>query len=103
MELPPPVPEQKKLDQRTLPPPVRQAIVDGHCAYPPLSLREIATICYARFGRRPSPRTIKLVLANGPRPSINARQTRYADIPDPVQRRKAVLELHFEGWNKKSI
>ena len=102
-ELPPPVPEQKKLDQRTLPPPMRQAIVDVHAAYPPLSLREIATICYVRFGRRPSPRTIKLVLANGPKPSINARHTRYADIPNPVQRRKAILELHFEGWNKKSI
>ena len=100
---PPPVPEQKKLDQRTLPPPMRQAIVDVHAAYPPLSLREIATICYARFGRRPSPRTIKLILADGPKPSINARHTRYADIPDPVQRRKAILELHFEGWNKKSI
>ena len=31
------------------------------------------------------------------------RYPHYADIPDPVQRRKAVLRLHFEGWNKKSI
>lgn len=86
----PPVPERKKPDRRTLPPPMRQAIVDVYAAYPPLSLREIATICYARFGRRPSPRTIKLVLADGPKPSINARHTRYADIPEPVQRRKAI-------------
>jgi len=99
----PPVTEQKKHDQRTLPPPMRQAIVDVHTAYPPLSLREIATICYARFGRRPSPRTIKFILADGPTPSINAHHTRYSDIPDPVQRRKVILELHYEGWNKKSI
>jgi putative transposase len=101
---PPTVHVQNKLDQRTLPPPVRQAIVDVHAEYPALSLREIASICYARFGRRPSPRTIKLVLAAGPMPSITVRRyPRYADIPDPVQRRKAILRLHFEGWNKKSI
>lgn len=101
---PPPVPEQKKLDQRTLPPPMRQAIVDVHAEYPALSLREIASICYARFDRRPSPRTIKMVLAAGPKPSITARRyAHYADIPDPVERRKAILRLHFEGWNKKSI
>ena len=101
---PPPVPEQKKLDQRTLAPPVRQAIVDAHAEYPALSLREIASICYARFGRRPTPRTIKVVLATGPEPQITARRyPHYADIPDPVQRRKAILRLHFEGWNKKSI
>jgi transposase InsO family protein len=98
------VPERRRLDQRTLPPPIRQAIVDVHAEYPPLSLREIASICYARFGRRPSPRTIKLVLAAGPKPSSTARRyPRYADIPDPVQRRKTILKLHFEGWNKKSI
>jgi putative transposase len=103
-EPPPPIPEQKKLDQRTLAPPIRQAIVDVHAEYPALSLREIATICYARFGRRPSPRTIKLVLATGPKPSITTRRYPcYTDIPDPVQRRKAILQLHFEGWNKKSI
>ena len=101
---PPPVTEQKKLDQRTLPPPMRQAIVDVHAEYPALSLREIASICYARFDRRPSPRTIKLVLATGPKPSMTtSRYGRYADIPDPVERRKAILRLHFEGWNKKSI
>jgi putative transposase len=101
---PPPIPEQKKLDQRMLPPNVRQAIVDVHAEYPALSLREIASICYARFNRRPSPRTIKMVLATGPKPKITARRyPPYAEIPDPVQRRKAILRLHFEGWNKKSI
>lgn len=98
------MPEQNKLDQRTLPPPIRQAIVDTHAEYPALSLREIASICYARFGRRPSPRTIKLVLATGPKPTITTcRYPRYAEIADPVQRRRAILILPFEGWNKKNI
>lgn len=101
---PPPVPAQNKRDQRLLPPNVRQAIVDVHAEYPALSLREIASICYARFNRRPSPRTIKMVLADGPKPHVKARRyPPYAEIPDPIQRRKAILWLHFEGWNKKSI
>ena len=101
---PPLVPAQNKHDQRLLPPNVRQAIVDVHAEYPALSLREIASICYARFNRRPSPRTIKMVLADGPKPHVKARRyPPYAEIPDPIQRRKAILWLHFEGWNKKSI
>jgi transposase len=45
-----------------------------------------------------------LVLATGPKPTVTTRRyPHYADIPDPVQRRKAILRLHFEGWNKKSI
>jgi putative transposase len=100
----PPIPKQNRLDQRMLPPNVRQAIVDVHAEYAALSLREIAAICYARFHRRPSPRTIKVVLAAGPPPKITRRRyPPYATIPDPVQRRKAILQLHFEGWNKKSI
>jgi putative transposase len=101
---PPPVSQQNQRDGRMLPPNVRQAIVDVHAEYPALSLREIASICYARFNRRPSPRTIKMVLADGPKPQVTTRRyPPYAEIPDPVQRRKAILKLHFEGWNKKSI
>jgi hypothetical protein len=44
--LPPtPPPEIPKQDKRTLPPPMRQAIVDVHAEYPGLSLHEIARIC----------------------------------------------------------
>jgi transposase InsO family protein len=101
---PPPVSKQNQRDQRMLPPNVRQAMVDVHAEYPALSLREMASICYARFNHRPSPRTIKMVLAAGPKPQVTARRyPPYAEIPDPVQRRKAILKLHFEGWNKKSI
>lgn len=81
-----------------------QAIVDVHAEYPALSLREIASICYARFERRPSPRTIKMVLADGPKLQVTARRyPPYADIPEPVQRRKAILKLDFEGGIKRAL
>jgi hypothetical protein len=45
--LPPdPPPAVPKLDKRSLPPPMRQAIVDLKAEYPPFTLHEIATICY---------------------------------------------------------
>jgi hypothetical protein len=65
LEPPPAIP---KLDKRSLPPPMRQAIVDLKAEYPTFTLHEIATICYAQFGRRPSPHTIQLILATGPNP-----------------------------------
>ncbi len=91
-------------DKRTLPPPMRQAIVDLKAEYPPLSLHEIASICYAQFGRRPSPHTIKLILASGPKPSRTTRRyPRFAEMNDPVERRKLIIRLHAEGWTSSSI
>lgn len=67
--LPPvPPPDLPKQDKRTLPPPMRQAIVDAYTEYPELSLHEIASICYVQFDRKPSPHTIKYILATGPSP-----------------------------------
>lgn len=101
-EKPPAVP---KLDNpRTLPPPMRQAIVDWQAECPTLGLRELATLCYVRFGRRPSPNSVKLVLAAGPAPtSTTRRYPPYAQLPDPVQRRLAVIHLHVEGWKVSRI
>lgn len=48
---------------RRLPGEVREAIRALKAEHPALNLREIATICYVRFGRRPSPQTTKRVLA----------------------------------------
>ena len=67
-------PEIPKQDKRTLPPPMRQAIVDAHTEYPELSLHEIARICYVQFNRKPSHHTIQLVLASGPSPSRTTRR-----------------------------
>ncbi len=101
---PTPPPELPKLDKRSLPPPIRQAIVDAHAEYPELSLHEIASICYVQFGRKPSPHTIQYILATGPQPSRTGRRyKRFAEIDNPVERRKTILKLHAEGWTAKNI
>src|SRR5713226_8484619 len=98
---PPPVP---KLDKRTLPPPMRQAIVDLHAEYSEHHVDEIARIIYAQFGRRPSAQTIKLTLANGPRPSRTTRRfSLFSEMTDPRERRLAIIKLHVEGWTPTSI
>jgi hypothetical protein len=61
-----PTKEQLSNHHRLLPPPLRQLIVDLKADHLAFSLREIAQICYAQFGRRLSQPTIKQVLANGP-------------------------------------
>ncbi len=44
---------------RTFPPDMRQLIVDLHAELPTMSWREIADICYIRFGRKPSHHSVK--------------------------------------------
>jgi putative transposase len=101
---PTPPPNLPKLDKRSLPPPLRQAIVDAHAEYPELSLHEIASICYVQFGRKPSPHTIQYILATGPKPERSTRRyKRFAEIDDPVERRRTILKLHSEGWTVKNI
>src|SRR5262249_57822099 len=98
---PPPIP---RLDKRSLPPPMRQEIVDLHAQYPAFRPHELATICFVTFGRRPAPATIKLILAAGPKPSTTERRSaRYADLPEGFERRRVVIPLHAQGWNAKSI
>ncbi len=98
--LPPtPPPEIPKQDKRTLPPPMRQAIVDAHAEYPGLSLHEIARICYVQFNRRLSHHTIQLMLAEGPSPSRTMRRfPRFDEIADPAERRRVFIRLHAECW-----
>lgn len=76
-EPPPPIPKQ---DKRALPPPIRQEIVDLRAEYPAFRPHEIATICFVKFGRRPSPQTIKLILASGPKPLRGRRFKRFAEL-----------------------
>jgi transposase len=99
-----PTKHQETDDHRSLPPPIRQALVDLKAEYPDFSLRELAQISFVRFGRCPSHHTIKQVLADGPQPSITERHyARYADISEPFQRRLAVIKLHTEGWMPTTI
>jgi len=108
-----PLPSLNAEGRRSLPTPMRQAIVDLKGEYPALNLREIATICYVRFGRRPSHHTVQRVLAEGPQPQFAPgssspsgsarRYPPFAEIADPAERRLAIIRLHVEGWNVTSI
>jgi transposase len=91
-------------DRRVLPPAIRQAIVQLKAEYPPFSLRELAAICRRRFRRPVSHHTVKQVLATEPLPVDPPRRFRpYHAIPDPVQRRLAVVHLVRDGWSVRAI
>lgn len=97
---PPPTLER----HQRVPEEIRQAIVELKREHPPLHLREIATICWARFGHRLSHHTVRRILAESPPlPRTSRRLPPYHAIPEAFARRRAVLSLHFEGWNKASI
>lgn len=89
---------------RSLPPDMRQLIVDLRVELPTMSLREIAEICEVRFDRKPSYNSVKLVLASGPPPSLtNRRYPTWDQIASPAERRLAAIRLHSEGWSVASI
>ncbi len=89
---------------RTLPEEIQRAILALKAEYPPLRPHEIATICGVRFRRRPSHHTVRRILAEDPAPTLVGRRfPPYRAIADPTARRAAVLRLHMEGWNIKSI
>src|SRR4051794_35842981 len=90
--------------RRVLPASLRRLIVDLKAEYPALNLSEIANICYVRSGRKPHLATIRNVLDEEPLPLKAFRRfDPYHQIPEPTERRKAVVTLHYEGWADKSI
>ncbi len=89
---------------KTLPEDVRQLIVDLHAEMPTMSWREIAEVCYIRYGRRPDHKNVKRIATSGPPPSLSARRYQpWHQIPDPAERKLAVIRLHSEGWSITSI
>src|SRR5215216_4390195 len=98
------VPPPKVEKHRLLPVEVRQAILDAKREHPPLNVHELTTICWARYGHRPSSHTVKRILAESPPPPRTHRRfPPYHAEPDPIRRRLAIVRLHVEGWNAKSI
>jgi len=96
--------KQPQETARSLPPDMRQLIVDLRVEMPNMSIREIAEICDTRFHRQPSHHSIKTVLASDPPPSIQMRRfPLFNDIPDPAQRRHIIVQLHADGWSVASI
>jgi hypothetical protein len=66
--------------------------------------REIAEICYIRYGRRPAHHSVKHIATSGPPPSLSARRYQpWHLIADPAERKLAVIRLHSEGWSITSI
>jgi transposase len=91
-------------DRRTLPLGIRKAIVELKAEYPPLKPFAIARICQHRFDRSVSYHTVAKVLATDPLPLHPPRRLpRYRDMPDPIARRKAIVDLYLEGWSVTSI
>src|SRR5260221_14073030 len=83
---------------------IRQLIVDLHYEMPAMSWREIAEVCYIRYGRRPDHKNVKRIATSGPSPSLQARRYQpWHLIPDPAERKLAVIRLHAEGWSITSI
>jgi hypothetical protein len=83
---------------------MRQLIVDLHTELPAMSWREIAEICYIRYGRRPAHHSVKHLTTSGPPPSLKTRRYQpWHLIPDPAERKLAVIRLHAEGWSITSI
>jgi transposase len=89
---------------KTLPPKIRQLIVDLHAELPTMAWREIAEVCYIRYGRRPDHKSVKHIATSGAQPSLLARRYQpWHVIPDPAERKLAVVRLHSEGWSITSI
>jgi putative transposase len=60
--------------RNSLPPEMRQLIVDLHAEHPGMSWREIAEICYIRYGRRPAHHSVKHLATAGLPPSLQVRR-----------------------------
>lgn len=90
---------------KTLPPEIRQLIVELYTELPTMSWREIAEVCYLRYGRRPDHKSVKHIATSSPPPPPSARRYQpWHQIPDPAERKLAVIRLHFEeGWSITSI
>jgi hypothetical protein len=56
-----------------LPPALRTLIADLKAEHTSLHLREIANICFVRYGRRPSIQTVKRILAEAPSRIVERR------------------------------
>ncbi len=88
----------------TLPQEIRQLIVDLHFELPSMSWREIAEVCYIRYGRWPHHKHVKRIATSGPPPSRKSRRYQpWHQIPDPAERKLAVIWLHSQGWSITSI
>ncbi len=87
-----------------LPADIRHALRELKAEYAGFGLRELATLCEVRFGRRLSHHTVARVLAEAPLPPPSQRRfPPYHQLAPGSERRLAVVRLHAEGWSVQSI
>lgn len=97
-------PPPKVEKHRRLPAKVCAAIRDLKAEHPTFYASEIADICAIRFDHRPSPHTVKRLLAEDPPSAPAARRfPPYRQSADPAAARLAIIRLHSKGWVVKSI
>lgn len=87
----------------SLDPAIRRLIVDLKVQHPPMSLGQIAQICYVQFEHEPAKDTVKAVLQDEPAPLFSDRHYRPYHLMAGRERRLAVVRLHTEGWRPTSI
>jgi hypothetical protein len=97
-------PPEPPTPRQSLPSEIGQAIRELKAEYPPFRANQLATICATGFGRRPSPHTVKRLLAEEPTlVGLRRRFPPHHQIADAAERRLVIIRLHAEGWNIKSI
>jgi len=90
--------------RRALPRWIRRMVAELKGEHPPLNPNEIPNVVYVRTGRKPDRKTVKRVLSEEPIPLRMVRRfAPYHEIPEPKERRRAVVALHAEGWTVKAI
>src|SRR5207302_1308581 len=83
---------------------IRQTLRELKAEYAGFGLRELATICDVRFGRRVSHHTVARVLAEAPLPPPPPRRfPPYHQLANGSERRLAIVRLHVDGWSVQSI
>jgi putative transposase len=92
-------------DRRSVPEHIRRAIGELKAEYAALGPFEIAAVCRRRFDDcHVNYHTVQRVLAAAPPPPRAARRfPPYHQIADAFERRRAIVQLFFEGWNITSI
>ncbi len=69
-----------------------------------MSWREMAEVCYIRYGRRPDHKSVKHIATSSSPSSLSTKRYQpWHLIADPAERKLAVIRLHSEGWSITSI
>lgn len=91
-------------DRRQVPADVRQRVLALKAEYPAFRPRELAAICRRRDDCRIDHKTVQRLLDTYPLPAgVQRRHPPYAQMREGAERRLAILDLYFDGWNIASI